>query len=640
MPKIYDNINNHLTNGLNETLEVSKRTDFCVGYFNLRGWKEVADRVENLSGETIIESNNDIHRVCRLLVGMQKLPVDILREHFNKDDNHLIDQTEVVKLKKRLAQEFKDQLTIGNPTGIDEKALQKLSKQLKEGKVVVKLHLRYTLHAKLYLAFSNDKRVPVVGFLGSSNLTLAGLAKQGELNIDVLDQDAAQKLALWFDERWKDRWCIDITNELIEIIDNSWASEKLNLPYHIYLKMAYHLSREARAGINEFNIPRIFTQGKTQLLPFQSEAVRIAAKKLHKRNGVLIGDVVGLGKTITACAIAKLFEDDFHYNTLIICPKNLVEMWQHHVLKFEMRATVISISKLKKELSRLKQYTFRQVIIDESHNLRNDQGKRYRALKEFLDDNDGKVILLSATPYNKSYLDLSNQLRLFISDDFDLGISPELYVEHLGGQIQFNSKHTETGIRTIKAFEKSFYSDDWRELMRLYLVRRTRSFIKNNYTQTDPTNGRKFLTFADGTKSYFPDRIPQRVLYEFNPDDKNDVYANLYAKDVITIINGLKLPRYGLQQYLNEKPSVKPTEEEEMLMQNLSRAGRRLMGFCRTNLFRVSGYSFSICLHRRCCLLSLTMCSTSCSGISLICCRFFSKSRKGFAGIFTICSWL
>jgi phosphatidylserine/phosphatidylglycerophosphate/cardiolipin synthase-like enzyme len=105
-------------------------------------------------------------------------------------------------------------LTIGTPTEQDERALRKLSQQMKDKKVVVKLHLKYTLHAKLYLAYSNDKRVPVVGFLGSSNLTLAGLAKQGELNIDVMDQDAANKLAIWFDDRWKDRWCIDITEEL------------------------------------------------------------------------------------------------------------------------------------------------------------------------------------------------------------------------------------------------------------------------------------------------------------------------------------------------------------------------------------------------------------------------------------------
>ena len=126
---------------------------------------------------------------------MQRLPIDILKERLTGDGDHPIDQAEAVKLKKKLAQEFKDQLTIGTPTESDETALRKLSQQMKDKKVVVKLHLRYTLHAKLYLVYSEDKRVPVVGFLGSSNLTLAGLVKQGELNIDVLDQDAANKLA-------------------------------------------------------------------------------------------------------------------------------------------------------------------------------------------------------------------------------------------------------------------------------------------------------------------------------------------------------------------------------------------------------------------------------------------------------------
>lgn len=74
MPRIYDNIENHLTKGLNETLELSLRTDFCVGYFNLRGWKEVAEKIDSLPGATVVEGKNDVHRMCRLLVGMQKMP--------------------------------------------------------------------------------------------------------------------------------------------------------------------------------------------------------------------------------------------------------------------------------------------------------------------------------------------------------------------------------------------------------------------------------------------------------------------------------------------------------------------------------------------------------------------------------------
>jgi hypothetical protein len=439
MPKIYDNIENKLTQGLNETLEVSQRTDFCVGYFNLRGWKEIADKIDSLSGAPVIEEKDEFHSICRLLVGMQKLPVDILRDYFKGDEDHIIDQNEALKLKKRLAQEFKGQLTIGTPSDADEKALRKLSQQMKDKKVVVKLHLRYSLHAKLYLAYSEDKRVPIVGFLGSSNLTLAGLAKQGELNVDVMDQKKKKKLSKWFDDRWKDRWCIDITEELIEIIDNSWAADRLVSPYHIYLKMAYHLSQEARAGLNEFKIPAIF---KKELLTFQQAAVLIAAKKLNSREGVFIGDVVGLGKTITACALAKIFEEDFFYSSLVICPPNLKTMWAGYINRYDLKANVISIGEVQKKLPDLRRYKL--VIIDESHNLRNDQGSRYRSIKAYLEENDSKVILLSATPYNKSYLDLSNQLRLFIPDDKDLGISPENYINNIGGQIQFSAQHVKT----------------------------------------------------------------------------------------------------------------------------------------------------------------------------------------------------
>jgi hypothetical protein len=303
MPKIYDNIENYLSKGLKETLSVSQRADFCVGYFNLRGWKEVVQQIDNLPGDTILEGNDEFHRSCRLLVGMQKLPLELLRDQFLDDTEQLIDHASVIKLKKKLAQEFKEQLTIGTPSEADEIALRLLCRQLKEKKVVVKLHLRHLLHAKLYLAFSKDVRVPVVGFLGSSNLTLAGLANQGELNIDVMDQDAALKLSAWFDDRWNDRWCFDISDDLAQIIDESWAAERVIPPYYLYLKMVYHLSREARAGINEFKIPPVFQR---DLLEFQQKAVLVATHHLNSRGGVMVGDVVGLGKTYTASAIAKI----------------------------------------------------------------------------------------------------------------------------------------------------------------------------------------------------------------------------------------------------------------------------------------------------------------------------------------------
>ena len=140
----------------------------------------------------------------------------------------------------------------------------------------------------------------------------------------------------------------------------------------------------------------------------------------------------------------------------------------------------------------------------------NREGKRYGAIQEYIQENESKVILLSATPYNKTYLDLSNQLRLFVGENEDLGIRPEQLIRRLGGEAEFTRKH-QSGPRTLAAFEQSEYIDDWRELMRLYLVRRTRSFIMENYAETsNPRRGENFSPSPMGTVPTFPPGFPKR----------------------------------------------------------------------------------------------------------------------------------
>ena len=573
MPRILDNLthDSSLLPALQETLRLSSRADFCVGYFNLRGWGGLAPYVDDWSHD---------NGPCRVLIGMHRLPHDDLREELSLVDRPSgMDNQTAHRLRLQLAEQLRQQLTIGAPTNADERTLRQLARQVRAKRVVVKLFLRHPLHAKLYLLFRNDPINPIVGYLGSSNLTFAGLSGQGELNMDVLDHDAALKLKQWFEDRWSDRFCVDITDELLQIIEESWAREALIPPYHVYLKMAYHLSHEARAGLAEFRIPKVFGN---RLFDFQAAAVKIAAHHLNKRNGVLIGDVVGLGKTLMATAVARIFEDDYGLETLIICPKNLVPMWKDYAYQYQLRARVLSLSRVLGELPNLRRY--RLVVIDESHNLRNREGRRFRAIQEYVRANESKCILLSATPYNKTYLDLSSQLRVFVEEDQDLGIRPERLLRELG-EIEFSRRH-QASPRTLAAFDFSEHADDWRDLMRLYLVRRTRSFIQDNYAETDLATGRKFLTYEDGTRSFFPTRVPKTVKFAIDDSNPNDQYAKLYSADVVDVIKTLNLPRYGLGNYMLDNPATPPTKDEEKQIDDLSHAGKRLIGFCRTNLFK------------------------------------------------------
>lgn len=132
MPRIFDNIEHHLLPALTETLNVSYRADFCVGYFNLRGWQQLDRSVETWTGGEGAQ--------CRLLVGMQRQPADILQEQLPSGEPERMTNQRAARLRKELAQEFRRQLTFGAPSNA----------------LVVKLFLRHLLHAKLYLLFRRD----------------------------------------------------------------------------------------------------------------------------------------------------------------------------------------------------------------------------------------------------------------------------------------------------------------------------------------------------------------------------------------------------------------------------------------------------------------------------------------------------
>ena len=122
MPRIFDNIEQRLRPALAETMRVAHRADFCVGYFNLRGWRSIDAHVDGWAGGP--------GHCCRILVGMQRLPHEELRSAtaLSPDRQELHNQT-ALRLKKGLAEEFCEQLTFGAPTNQDEAGLRKLARR-------------------------------------------------------------------------------------------------------------------------------------------------------------------------------------------------------------------------------------------------------------------------------------------------------------------------------------------------------------------------------------------------------------------------------------------------------------------------------------------------------------------------------
>jgi len=592
MPTIYDNIEIVLAEALRQVLPGALSADFCIGYFNLRGWGQIADLVDaHLDGQN--------GRAARVLVGMHRPPEEEMRlaQGILRQEERL-DGPTAARLRQRAAQSFKEQIEFGLPTADAEDTLRHLGRQLRAGQVRVKLFLRYPLHAKLYLVRRADRVAPLIGYVGSSNLTLAGLSRQGELNVDVLEQDAAAKLQRWFEERWEDTWSLDISQQLAELIQTSWAREELIPPYLVYLKMVYHLSEDARQGERAFTLPRQFQR---LVLPFQERAISMTAYLINRRGGALLADVVGLGKTLMATAVAKILAEDRGYNTLIISPAHLVSMWQEYVDRFAVPGRVLSLGRVIQELPKLPR--FRLVVIDESHNLRNREGRRYRIIREYIERNECRCLLLTATPYNKQYLDVSNQLRLFLDEQEDLHIRPEAFFRQWQArglnEADFRARY-QASPRSLRAFEQSQKPEDWRDLLRLYMVRRTRRFILDNYATLDEERGRHYIAM-DGRRFYFPVRQPHNLPFPIDENDASDQYARLYREEVVRTIESLALPRYGLANYLVRGSEKQANHEEKRILDNLNRAGRRLIGFARTNLFKrleSSGYSFLLSLRR------------------------------------------
>lgn len=587
MSRVYDNLDQSLGPRVREALADATRLDVAVGYFNLRGWGLFSDLIDARAAEV------DEQPVSRVLIGMvlgsdQQETLNELQDALTSLDKTGIDNSIATPRARAVIGQLREQLMRGLPSSNDRRTLQRLRQQVATGQVRVKVFTAAPLHGKTYIVHRDDHVNPCYAYVGSSNLTTAGLLRNLELNVEVVDQGDAEKLAAWFEDRWNDDFSIDLSDELLALLDESWASPIMRSPYEVYIKLCYDLSRDVRDGQAEYTLPAALNY---RLLDYQREAVQTLARRVHRRGGTMLGDVVGLGKTLTAIAVAALMREEYGYSTLVICPKNLRTMWQKQLDTYQLHSRVVPYSMAGKELPELRR--FQLVIIDESHTLRNPERKDYQAIYDYIRENSSKVLLLTATPYNVGFDDVASQLGLWIDDDVDLGVQP---TEALGKDPSLVDK-LDGHVSTLNAFRRSSEPEDWKRLMSEHLVRRTRSFIERAAVTAGHVDSEgPYLLFPDGHRFHFPKRDPRPVTHSFGDDDPASIMADDHTLETI---RKLRLPRYKLDTYVDA--SAPRTEDEQALLDRWQRGRGHVAGFVRTSLYkRLSscGHSFVLSLRR------------------------------------------
>ena len=427
------------------------------------------------------------------------------------------------------------------------------------------------LHGKMYHIANNGVEKAI---MGSSNFTVQGLGLSQsnnniELNLEVEDDQDRSDLKAWFDDVWNDDKRVeDVKKKVIDRLEKLGDDQA---PEFIYYKTLYELFRdelETRMN-NEQKLEDTHlydTKIWDTLYAFQQDGVKSVIARLLRHNGCILADSVGLGKTYTALAVIKFFElrND---RVLVLCPKKLRENWALYPVHYSQLNNPFEKDKFGYSLlahTDLSRYSgdadgtdlegfnwsnFGLVVIDESHNFRNDtkperddagnitRHSRYtRLLEDVIKEGaQTKVLMLSATPVNTSLIDLRNQIYLMTEKREDafqksLGISN---IRALLGQAQ----------RTFKAWEDNPDAGGGRDKLKLLnelgadffqllggvSIARSRRHIENFYAdeigrigefpkQLSPENHHP-PTDLDGTLSYkyLADQIEKFSLSVYTP---------------------------------------------------------------------------------------------------------------------------
>ena len=331
--------------------------------------------------------------------------------------------------------------------------------------------------------------------------------------VNCMEAPFSQQYMQLFDQLWNNREKMqDVTDVVIENISTVYAE---NSPEFIYFMTLYHVFSEFLDDISEDVLPNEatgFKQSKIwgMLYDFQRDAVLAIINKLEKYNGCILADSVGLGKTFTALAVVKYYENR-NKSVLVLCPKKLAENWNTYkdnyvnnpIAADRLNYDVLFHTDLSRnggmsnglDLGRLNWGNYDLIVIDESHNFRNGIGthsntqeNRYQKLMEKVirAGVKTKVLMLSATPVNNRFVDLKNQLAIAYegnSENLDERLNTTKSLEDIFKQAQkaFNTwSKLDQEQRTTDALLRTL-DFDFFELLDSVTIARSRKHIEKYY---------------------------------------------------------------------------------------------------------------------------------------------------------------
>jgi superfamily II DNA or RNA helicase len=391
-----------LSDIINGILPKTDAVDILVGYFYYSGYVEL--------------SENLINKNIRILVG---LDVDLqITKHIREVENF----RQALPSRSNIKEEYYKQFVkIFNDTDFLD-TVDKLEQfKIFYSKIVDgTLEIRKTLepcHSKMYLFAYNDMmneggELPGVVITGSSNLSYQGLTGRLELNARFDGKPDYEEGAKIFQELWDSSVVIANKDNVDEwnnkVMSRIWY-DQIYSPYLMFIRvLKEYFSIPTKENLLT---PYDITDGKYSNLKYQTDAVQMALNALDNHNGAIVADVVGLGKSIVASAIAR----NLKLRTIVICPPHLYKQWEGYRDEFGFTASVYSAGKIENALLHFEELRKDDeqflIIIDEAHRFRNEYTQDYALLHNLCSGN--KVLLLTATPFNNQPADIYSLVKLF-----------------------------------------------------------------------------------------------------------------------------------------------------------------------------------------------------------------------------------